>query len=132
MDIRECTTWITITVLHPTAANLEKSVGLLGRFPDGALLGRDGKTVHTSFDDFGQDWQAPPGDSLLGPGPFLDNSCAPLQAKKDHLRRLGESSIAKAQAEKACKHWGNQIEDCINDVQISEDLEMAKTLPIET
>ena len=133
IDIREFKKWITVTLLHPSAANLGKSQGLLGRFPDGAMLGRDGKTVHTSYDDFGQDWQVPPDKSLLGPGPFLDSSCAPLQALKDRRkrgRRLGESSITRAQAMEVCKHWGNQMEDCINDVQISEDLEMASTVPL--
>jgi len=133
IDVREYKNWITIAIIHPTLANWEKSVGLLGRFPDGALLGRDGKTIHASYVDFGQDWQVAPGDSLLGPGPFLDHSCAPLEAQVK-LRRIGrrleESSITRAQAAKACEHWGNQIEDCVNDVQISEDLEMANTMPI--
>jgi len=131
--IREFKNWITVSIIHASAANLEKSKGLLGRFPDGALLGKDGKTIHTSYDDFGQDWQVPPGDSLLGPGPFLDSSCAPLQALKDirlRGRRLGESSITRAQAMEACKHWRSQMENCITDVQVSGDLEMANAGPL--
>ena len=131
IDIREYKNWITVTILHPSASNLERSKGLLGRFPDGALLGKDGKTIHTSYDDFGQDWQVPPSDSLLGPGPFLDSSCAPLEALKNRRhRRLEESSITRSQAREVCQHWGNQMEDCINDVLVSGDLEMADAGPL--
>jgi len=130
IDIREYKNWITISILHPSASNMNKSKGLLGRFPDGALVGKDGKLIHTNYDDFGQDWQVPPGESLLGPGPFSD-SCAPSQALETRRhRRLQESSITRAQATKACEHWGNQMEDCINDVQISGDLEMANAGPV--
>jgi len=127
--IREFKNWITVTFFHPSASNLGSSRGLLGHFPDGAMLGRDGKTIHTSYDAFGQDWQVPPGESLLGPGPF-SASCVPLQAQKRRLRRLEEASIAREQAMTVCKHWGDQMEDCINDVQISGDLEMANAGPV--
>jgi len=129
IDIREYKSWITVTFLHPSASNLGMSTGLLGRFPDGAMLGRDGETIHTSYDAFGQDWQVPPGESLLGPGPFSD-SCVPVQAQKRHLRRLEEASITREQAMAVCEHWGDQMEDCINDVQISGDMEMANEGPV--
>merc|ERR1712176_1060165 len=33
------------------------SLGLMGSFPEGIMLGRDGTTIISKFDHFGQEWQ---------------------------------------------------------------------------
>merc|ERR1712238_4195 len=53
-------TWkdmVRINIVNPTDKNFAGSVGLMGRYPDGTLLGRDGKTEFEELDDFGQQWQ---------------------------------------------------------------------------
>jgi hypothetical protein len=40
-------------------------------------------------------------------------------------RRLSESSVDELDAEKACEHWGEGMDDCVFDVLTTGDLEMA-------
>ena len=108
--IRQYHNWITVNILHPTEEHFGSSQGLLGRFPDGALLGRDGHTIHSNCLDFGGDWviDSDADRSLLSElNPFPDK-CRVDSLKKVSLRRrqLSESSITEEQAQEACVDWG--------------------------
>lgn len=61
------------------------------------------------------------------PSPFPEKYDLPIlntQRNRRH-RRLGESYVSYEEAAAVCSRWsGQRMEDCINDVLISEDLEM--------
>ena len=134
IDIREYKDWISISILHATHSNFGTSVGLMGRFEDGAWVGRDNATVHTDINAYGQDWQvrgAVDGFLFHVPSPHAMQCDLPsLRDKKIRLRRLEESIISKEEAMKACSRWGDEIMDCVLDVQTSGDLGVALNGPI--
>lgn len=95
------------------------SKGLFGAFPSGRLVGRDGTTVFTDHNEFGQEWQVLDSEAKL----FQDanhfpqhphDKCVLPDPTKDSRRRLGET-VAREAAESACNHWGDLKEMCIMD-----------------
>ena len=133
-DTREFKDWITVSVLHATQSNFGASVGLMGRFEDGAMVGRDNVAIHTDNNECGQDWQvqgSTDGFLFRVPSPYPKHCQLPsLTNKKIRLRRLEESIISKEEAMQACSHWGSDIMDCVLDVRASGDLEVALNGPI--
>jgi len=125
--------WISITVMHAHENDFGDSVGLMGTFQDAAWLGRDGITVHQDIAHFGRDWRVQGDkDGLLfqEPSPFPDHCDEPEEtaAMREQRRRLAEATITREEAMEVCEKYGNgaHIEDCVGDVQISGDLEMAQ------
>jgi len=108
----------------------------MGRFQDGALVGRDNVTIHTDHDEYGKDWQvqgATDGFLFHGPSPYPKQCNLPSpKNKKIKLWRLEESIISKEEAMQACAHWGSEIMDCVLDVRISGDLVVALNGPINS
>lgn len=138
--IREYKDWITVGVHHPDPLDFRDSVGLMGTSPHGTWLGRDGVTVHEDVNAFGSDWivrEDVDGDIFREPSPFPDKCHLPLvqddtaTATTEH-RRLSVTSITREQAERACSQWvsARAMQDCIMDVLISEDLEMAANVEL--
>jgi len=128
--MREYKDWITVSVLHPSHADFKDSVGLMGSFDEGVWLGRDGISVHKNIDEYGQDWQVREVDGFLfqTPSAYPERCNLPATTdKKIRLRRLEESSVTREEAWSACEahRMPEEIEDCVNDVQISGDLDMA-------
>lgn len=131
IDIRERNGWMRVRIeTGAPAQDFAASAGLMGSFPDGAHLGRDGVTEFASVDEFGVEWQVKePLDGLLfqDPSPFPDK-CELLSEATSVLRgrRLAESSISYHDAAKACIKWStfgdDSMDECISDVLISEDL----------
>lgn len=119
---------VNVNVENATMANFGTSSGLLGSFPDGDKLARNGATIVEDNNLFGQEWQVRANATQL----FLSTNqnqniagvCIPPVASKG--RRLGER-IAMEAAEKACAHHKEeQIKDmCIFDVIAMGDLEVA-------
>ena len=54
-----------VAVNMPRSAALEGSVGLLGSYPKGEKLGRDGVTIFEDMDHFGQEWQVRDTETML-------------------------------------------------------------------
>jgi len=134
IDIREYKNWITISIIYATQSNFGTSVGLMGRFEDGAWIGRDNVTVHTDINEYGQDWQvqgAVDGFLFRVPSPHPKQCDMPsLEMKKFRLRRLEESHVSMEEAMQACAHWGSEIMDCVLDVRTSGDVGVALNGPI--
>ena len=112
------------------------SQGLLGRFPDGKRVARDGETFIEDVNAFGQEWQVKPEEPRLFRSYNEDwiipakQKCAmpteTVEKKAIRKRRLAEG-IPRADAEKACAHLGDagDIKACIFDVISTQDLTMA-------
>ena len=108
-------------VLNPVEFRTSK--GLFGKFPTGELVGRDGFTVFTDHNEFGQEWQVLDSEPKL----FQDKSrfpqhphhkCVLPDPAKDSRRRLGET-VAREAADSACSHWGDLKEMCITDGRLN-------------
>ena len=112
------------------------SLGLLGRFPDGKRVGRDGETFIEDINAFGQEWQVKPEEPKLFHSYDEDwvvpagQSCAmpeESEAKTVLRKRRLESGIPMEDAEKACAHLESEdeIKACIFDVLATQDTNMA-------
>lgn len=108
------------------------SQGLMGSFPDGSLIGRDGVTIINDVNEFGKEWQ------VLASEPHLFHISEGVQApegcemptdidKIEIRRRLGESKLSKFEVETACAHVSDPGEraNCLADVWATNDLDMA-------
>ena len=114
------------------------SLGLLGRFPDGLRVGRDGETFIKDVNAFGQEWQVKADEPLLFRSYEADwivpagKKCAlpvvTAEKQRLHHRRLAQG-IPVDQAEKACAHLGapNERAACVFDVVATQDLSMAQS-----
>jgi hypothetical protein len=132
--LRQYNNWITVNIMNPTETDFQSSYGLLGRFPDGALLGRDGSSIHANYIDFGSDWviDSEKADRLLSqPNPF-PGKChlASLEKVRIGRRRLEQSLVSVEEAQKACAHWGDQVDNCVSDVLLLGDLTLAEDGPL--
>ena len=135
IDIRERNGWMRVRIeTGAPAQEFAASAGLMGSFPDGTHLGRDGVTEFVSVDEFGMEWQVKESlDGLLfqEPSPYPDK-CELLSEATSVLRgrRLAESSISHHDAALACMKWSafgdDSMDECISDVLISEDLGTAE------
>jgi len=144
IDIREYKDWIAVSILHPIAADFHDSVGLMGSFPGGTWYGRDGVTIHDDIESFGLDWQVKPQDfgsavdGVVG-SLFHEASPYPMKCKLPTAasmrgrgrRLLMETNVTRQQAEEACAHWLVGKENCIMDVLVADDTEMAMNGPTE-
>lgn len=115
------------------------SVGLMGRYPHGETVGRDGKTIFTDMNAFGQEWQVREWESKLFrtvSAPQHPTKCSmPLvvpteeearEEAREARRRLGESVISREAAEVACAAApANSRKDCVFDVLAVQNLDMA-------
>lgn len=107
------------------------SVGLLGSFPGGSMVARDGKTLVEDANEFGQEWMVRPTDPILFHD--VDESTEfPLkcampseQAKQEARRRLG-MGVTEEEAAAACARVGSESMDaCVFDVMATNDKDMA-------
>jgi hypothetical protein len=111
--------------------NFGDSVGLTGDFGNGRMVARDGITIIDDANAFGQEWQVLDTEPTLFqtlrlPQHPLAKCTMPTPMQASQLRRrLSESSVDEAAAEKACEHWGAGKDDCVFDVLTTSDLEMA-------
>lgn len=109
----------------------EGSIGLMGSYPHGETLGRNGTTVFTDMNEFGKEWQVREGEAKLFnivDGPQHPAKCLMPDdvSVEERRRRLGEAMITEADAELACAQATENSRDaCIVDVLATNDLEMA-------
>ena len=111
------------------------SSGILGRFPDGKRVARDGQTVIGDANTYGQEWQVLPEEPKL----FhtydekwvvpANRKCAmPIETKEEQSRRKRRlaSGISMSDAENACANeTGDEFTACVSDVIATQDLSLA-------
>lgn len=107
-----------------------ESVGIMGSYSGGILLARDGKTVLSDTDSFGQEWQVTEEEPMLfrtARSPQYPSKCILPTPQAAEKRRLGET-MARTLAEDACAHLrvpGKKFENCVFDVMAIGDVEIA-------
>lgn len=109
------------------------SVGLMGQYPTGAMLSRDGVEMQ-DFVQFGFEWQVGMTDPVLfadARSPQLPyEQCRMPTAAQSAIRRLksGNRKLMEA-AQEACaagsKLSDHNVQLCVDDVMMTGDLEMA-------
>ena len=104
------------------------SLGLLGDWATGKRLARDGETELNGDDAtaFALEWQVRDDEPMLFKDarfPQYPTTCTP--PAKQLTNRLGVSNFQK-EAEAACAHWKEDIEDCIFDVIATRDILVAE------
>jgi len=111
------------------SASFEGSLGLMGSYPHGAKLSRDGKKEIEDLNDFGQEWQVTPSDGSFfheaGDGPQFPQKCE-IPSAVDMRRRLSKVSTSKEDAETACGSVGADSFDlCVFDVMVTDNKDFA-------
>merc|ERR1712176_534723 len=111
----------------------EGSLGLLGEWPTGRKLARDGKTefvdINGPLDDataFAAEWQVRDDEPMLFQDariPQFPTKCTPPAERPGG--RLGDT-LFKQEAEEACSHWEQDMDDCIFDVMATRDIMVAQ------
>lgn len=110
------------------------SLGLLGRYPDGARVGRDRLSLLQDANAFGQEWQVLPEEPKIFHSyegvVQAPNQCTMPTATKmlRRRRRLEESSVSREDAEVACTRQVSDLRDlkaCVSDVLATDDIHMA-------
>ena len=122
--------FVAVLVEQGKSENFVNSVGLMGDFRTGHMLGRDG-TVTDNWNAYGQDWQVRDTEPSLFQAvrfPQFPTVCtlpSPKQTSQLRRRLAATSSDEQLAAEKACEHWGEGKDDCVFDVLATGDLGMA-------
>jgi len=121
------TTWNAFVGIHIRKANAEhfqKSVGLMGSFPEGLKLARDNTSVIDDLDVFGQEWQVLASEPKLFrniEGPQHPIGCE-IPTHSEMRRRLGESAVTIQEAKKACANMNTDVMDlCVFDIMATGD-----------
>jgi hypothetical protein len=104
------------------------SLGLLGDWETGKRFARDGVTELNGEDatEFALEWQVRDTEPMLfkeARFPQFPTTCTPPAARVG--TRLGQSNF-ELEAEKACAHWKEDMEDCIFDVIATRDILVAE------
>lgn len=106
------------------------SKGLMGLWPSGDMVGRNGTNVadlqEGNYDLYAEGWQVQDNEPLLfqtARAPQFPQACV----RPVHVlgNRLGDSHM-KAAAEQQCSAWKEDKEDCIFDVMAMRDLSAAE------
>jgi cysteine-rich repeat protein len=123
--------FVSVLFEQAQGKHFANAVGLMGDFGMGHMISRDGKTVMTDANAFGQEWQVLDTESSLFQSvrfpqhPSVCTMPTPIQASQLRRRLSEQSKGAELAAEKACEHWGEGKDDCVFDVLATGDLEMA-------
>lgn len=112
------------------ANDFKGSVGLLGTYGDGIMIGRDN---HTVFDDpisFGQEWQVRSSEPRLFvevDGPQHPQQCdMPDTTLTSTARRRLSDTVSREKAKLACKSVNSDdFDNCVFDVMATGDIDMA-------
>jgi len=102
------------------------SLGLMGSYPEGTMLGRDGKTSIVDLNKFGQEWQVLSSEPKLFhvvDGPQHPSKCE-VPSKTVMRRRLAQSVVSRKEAEIACSRAAvgeEEFDLCVFDVMAIGD-----------
>lgn len=121
--------FVRVNLQNRSGKQFVGSLGLMGRYPDGEKVARDGKTVLQDIDQFGLEWQ------VLASEPKLfhaegsvqhPTTCKMPQDTTSQTRRLGEAEVTLEQANKACSQVAEEDFDfCVTDVLAVNDVDVA-------
>jgi len=121
------TTWnsfVSVSVRNPTKDHFDGSLGLMGSFPDGVMVARDGNTMFDDLNKFGQEWQVLNSEPQLFAqrGTVGPNDVCSSPSHVEMRQRLEESVVTLKEAEIACDSVNKQMKDlCIFDVMATND-----------
>lgn len=131
--IKNLKEWVSIHLDNPSDQDFLTSTGMMGDFMEGKLMARDGKTVMTDENAFGQEWQVQPTEPQLFQRsefepkagaqcilPLADGKSAEAQR-----RLLEERGITREKAEAVCQFMPAHKEFCVEDVLATGDLDVA-------
>lgn len=116
--------------VHMKKDMLKQSVVLMGNVKSGESLARDGKTVMTDANEFGQEWQVRADEENLF---IVDREPkAPQKCMMPELREqrpdTAEEAILRQAANKTCDKWARQNKvACVADIMATGNLEFAKS-----
>lgn len=121
--------FVRANIRAKSMSNFDTSVGLMGTYPSGEKVSRDGTKTYSKdeINDFGQEWQVMPSEPMLfhdmGDGPQAPQKC--ILPSISTQRRLAESTVSMEDAEIACATVADEDKDaCIFDVLATSDTEM--------
>ena len=126
--------WVSVNLSSKATTKgvaFEGAKGLMGSFPQGEKLARDGTTVIDDSNQFGMEWQVRPDEPVLfrevGAVQAPAKCKMPNQTTKKLRRRLlGRDGITEEDAATACEHVDEEDRDgCIFDVLATNDKDMA-------
>lgn len=127
--------FLKVEFIGESEKTLGGSMGILGTYPEGKRVGRDGESIIEDVNVYGQEWQVTAEEPKLFHSydaawvvPAGQQCAMPSQSTKKQAlrrRRLAEGMPTKA-AEKACAHLsGDDFKACVYDVLATQDTNMA-------
>lgn len=122
---------VAVKMFDASPNHFGKTVGMMGDFEAGAMLGRDGKTVITDPIEFGMEWQVRAEEAMIfqsarAPQLSAGEQCRmPSKSAQAQRRRLGEG-LSEEAAQAACAAVDHIHHDnCVYDVMATGDLDAA-------
>ena len=118
---------------NKNSKNFAGAVGLMGSYPTGSKLGRDGEHLIWNTNQFGQEWQVRHDEPKLfrtydGVLQHPEKCLMPhtMRQQQGRGRRL-EELLSQEAVESACAHVANQedFQACVYDVRATNDVETA-------
>ena len=118
--------FMRVDIENPTKETFGSSIGLMGSFEGDQMLARDGVTVLDDPNSFGLEWQVKQTEPMLFHSEELPVEACVMPGVVEDTRRRLEGSISYEQAKIACSSVSsNVVEECVNDVMATNDIEMA-------
>lgn len=105
ISVRTFKDWVSVNIQNPSASRYQDSVGMMGEFGTGKLLGRDGVTVIEHPNALAAEWQVRDNEDMLfqmARAPQYPAKCDLPSTTQKAARRLGEKSISEEAAKAAC------------------------------
>jgi len=119
---------VRVDIANGSSDNFGSSLGLMGDYPSGNKVGRDGNSSIEDVNKFGQEWQ------VLQTEPNLFHEKGSVQAPShcvipssaDMRRRLAHASISVEEAQLACSRVNPEdFDTCVFDVIATNDKDSA-------
>ena len=135
ITLKSFQSFVKVEFVNGSEETLGGSRGILGTYPEGKRIGRDGFSVIEDVNDYGMEWQVTKEEPKLFHS-YDDAWVVPASqycempsesAKKQALRkrRLAEGISTEA-AEQACSHLsGADFSACVFDVIATQNMDMA-------
>ena len=121
--------FVRVSIEGATKESLGASLGMLGSYGSGEMVARDKKTKLANPNEFGQEWQVLPSESMLFhnlEGPQAPTKCKIPQASNVR-RRLVESTISEDEAKIACAHvTSDEFDMCVFDIMATGDKDVVQ------
>lgn len=135
--IKSAKNMLRVDLENCIADDFGNSLGLMGTFGEGEMIGRDNHTVIEDPTDFGMEWQILSTEpqlfhDVVGPQhpqkcemPTTKTFLRHQQAERD-VRRMLVESVSRSDAEAACRSaTSDEFSDCVYDVLATDDIDAA-------